>query len=355
MEVVGVLPQGRRIPEEFVGQEYTVFVDESFYRFFDFRQVDGNFAHGVVGLPSRRIKDFELAVVPTIERFYVEFHAASGTRPRELKSTDIYRLAFPARRRFFLRIRDALSNHGGFVAGFYTSNRGYIMEKIREDSVGQLKAIPEDHQYLYDAKVAQLEGQMTGPGQSDLIADLLFLPIIVFAHFLNSSQSPFKVICDPRQEHEDTAVKDTIEGMMKALKNPEITGVNSKLISLDAQTASHDSIGLQIADIVAGEVRRFFRYNSELLTEGSGLELIDFEFHEGEDALLDYRFGRVFKKGRRVTIPPRLLRRSLSPRPDTALGYFRNLLAAGLVTCVTEFGTERDVAIFEGNFLDISD
>lgn len=256
-----------------------------------------------------------------------------------------------------LRIRDAISAHGGFVAGFYTSNRGYVMEKIRVDAVfeGNKKAIPEDHSALYEAKIAQLEREMNGPGQSDLLSSLLSLPMFVFAHFLNSSQCPFVVVCDPRQGDEDFAVKSTIEGLMKVFDNPNVTGVFSRFVSLESQIASHNSVGLQIADILAGESRRFFRFNSELLTYGSGLDLIDFEIREGEEPLLDYRDGRDFKKGRRVRIPPQLLRRSLTPRADTAFGYFRNLLAAGLVTCVTEFGTERDVAIFQGAFLDMCD
>lgn len=106
------------------------------------------------------------------------------------------------------------------------------------------------------------------------------------------------------------------------------------------------------ASSVAGEVRRFFRFNPpDLLTSGSDLNLITFEYQDGEEALIDH-FG---KKGKQVPIPPPLLKQVLTLNEECALPYFRNLLAAGLVTCITEYGVERDVALFEEQFWDLCD
>jgi hypothetical protein len=49
--VTSVKPRvpGREVWKPFEGQEYTIFIDEPFYKFFDFAHQDGSFAHGAVG------------------------------------------------------------------------------------------------------------------------------------------------------------------------------------------------------------------------------------------------------------------------------------------------------------------
>jgi hypothetical protein len=254
-----------------------------------------------------------------------------------------------------LKLNGALAAHGGFIAGFYTSNRGYVMEHIRESLIRKdsVKTIPEDHAQLYEAMVKKLnETAASGPGVSALLSKLLFLPVVAIANFLSTFECGFRIVYDPRQADEDAAVKESTEALMSAVMNAaEKLELRSKFLGLEIEKPSHEEFGLQVADIIAGEVRRFFRFNPEFLTAGSDLNLITFDYHEKEEAWVD-DFG---KKGRRIPIPPRLLKQALTPTEDCALTYFRNLLAAGLVTCITEFGVERDVALFEKCFLDLCD
>lgn len=343
----------RELVQPYAGQEYSVFVDESFYKFFEFGHRDGNFAHGAVGIPTSRYEDFKGRIAPAVTEFNAAFQRARAIQPRELKCVDLYKLPFNARRRLLLKLNAALSANGGFIAGFYTSNRGYIMEEIREDLICDegVTAIPGDHAQLYANTVNRLNEAALGPGVSALISKLLFLPVVSIANFLSSFECAFRVIYDPRQAEEDVAVKASTEGIVGAVMKAEKLGIRSKFLGLEVERPSHEEFGLQIADLVAGEVRRFFRFNPDLLTSGSDLNIITFEYQDGETALLD----EDGKKGRSVPIPPSLLKKALKPGENCALPYLRNLLAAGMVTCITDFGVERDVMVFDGCFLDLCD
>jgi hypothetical protein len=191
---------------------------------------------------------------------------------------------------------------------------------------------------------------------SELLSNLLTLPVMAMAHFFSALNCSFRMVYDPRHEEEDAAVKTSVESLMSLLTNAEERlGISIKFSGLHMERRSHEEIGLQIADLIAGEVRRFFRFNPAFLTAGSGLGLIGFEHQDGEVPILREINGRTFKTGRQVPIPPNLLKRAFNATEEYALPYLRNLLAAGMVTCITEFGTERDVQLFDGVFLDLCD
>jgi hypothetical protein len=346
---------GRALWQPYAGKEYTVFVDESFFKFFDFTHADGNFVHGTVGVPTERYEDFTVAMRPAVDDYRRAVREATGVEPTELKSSDLYKQPFPVRRRLVLSLNAALAAHGGFVTGFYTSNRGYVMEAIRESLEDGTTTVPEEHAGLFTEKAKKLNEAESGPGKSDLLGKLLFLPVAATAYFFNDLECPFRMVYDPRDEREDVAVKNTIEKLMAMVMKTEKLGIKSTFLGLEIDKRSHEEFGLQIADIVAGEVRRYFRFNPDLLTHGSGLDLITFEIQDGEVATVEEIDGALHKKGRQVQIPTFLLKKAMKASEDCALPYLRNLLGSGLITCITEFGTERDVALFDGCFLDLCD
>ncbi len=354
---ITTIAQGFERWRPFEGQEYLVFIDESFFKFFDFAHKDGNFVHGAMGLPVSRYDDFQRMFTPAVEEYKASFFQSKQLQANELKSAEIYKLEFGVRHRLILKMRAALEENGGFIAGFYTSNRGYIMEKIREDliDIEGIQAVPEDHAQLYDEMINRLKETAQGPGMSDLISRMLSLPVMAMSFFFSSLNCSFRVVYDPRQEEEDVAVKNQVEGIMAALHNAEKLGLKSKFLGLEIDRPSHQEIGLQVADIVAGEVRRFFRFNPELLLAGSDLNLITFGHQEGETPLIKMIDGKLIKTGRQVAIPRALHERAMEPTEDCLFAYLPTLLAAGLVTCITEFGTERDVSLFSGQFLDLCD
>jgi hypothetical protein len=171
--------------------------------------------HGAFGLPRSRYEDFKGVITAVVEEFKRDLRQAVAVEPRELKSGDLYKLPFNLRRRLMLKLTAALSTNGGFIAGFYTSNRGYVIEKIRERLISEdgVTAVPADHAQLYEAMVAKLDQRALRPGVSALISELLFLPVVGIANFLSAFECSFRVVYDPRQHDEDVAVTSLIGGV----------------------------------------------------------------------------------------------------------------------------------------------
>src|SRR5271156_6519373 len=78
---------GREIWEKFRNSEYLVFVDESFYKFFGFADIEGNFCHAALGVPQSRYSSLQTLMNPLVETFKDEIIRLQGQRPQEFKST----------------------------------------------------------------------------------------------------------------------------------------------------------------------------------------------------------------------------------------------------------------------------
>src|SRR5258706_8184124 len=86
---------GRRIWERFSNQEYLVFVDESFYRFFGFDTPDGNFCHAAVGVPVNNYARLQRMLAPLCQYYNREVQRALGQAGGEIKYSTLRRLSTP--------------------------------------------------------------------------------------------------------------------------------------------------------------------------------------------------------------------------------------------------------------------
>jgi hypothetical protein len=311
-----VTAPSRPIWERFSDQDYLVFVDESFFHFFDFAHADGNFCHGAFGIPASEYAAFKAQFAPTVTEYVSAAKAALGRESNEIKHADLYKLPLSFRRRFALHLNGAVLAHGGFITGFHTSNRGFVMEKLREDLVYEQAAIPQDYDALFRAKIVELNTEHNGPGKSDLISRLLNTPIAGITNFLNAFRCHFRMIYDPRHPDEDEAVKAQAEDYMKLLSKPEVQemmSLSSGGTGLDTSLRSEEEVGLQLADIVAGEVRRFFRFNNELLTFGSSLTLVSGESEDELECGIPMN-GILVKSGRFLRTPMQMQKKYFAAR-----------------------------------------
>ena len=110
---------------------------------------------------------------------------------------------------------------------------------------------------------------------------------------------------------------------------------------------SDQELGLQLADLVAGEVRRFFVANNDILNYGTTKELIAGTSHEPLQEFKDFG-GTVWKTGRLTRMPPPLKRRFFRSHGEILLPAFGELFAAGIITAQTDMGQPRDFRIFDG-------
>src|SRR3984885_16306038 len=82
---------GRAMWEKHANSEYLIFVDESFYNFFGFADIEGNFCPAALGLPKQNYAALQSAMRPSVEAYKSRVGALTGEPPRELKSTSLAR------------------------------------------------------------------------------------------------------------------------------------------------------------------------------------------------------------------------------------------------------------------------
>jgi hypothetical protein len=234
-----------------------------------------------------------------------------------------------------------LKGVGGFVAAFYTTTRGIIMERVRTNVMDQTESVPEDHARLYDLARAELLAEFQGAGQSELIERLLLLPFSAIANLITSFDCTFRVRYDPRGESEDQEVRTAMARYLGRLTRvPELFGDTNPFLGMDVDTLSHEDVGLQLVDVVAGEARAFFRYNPEALTENATLRLITSKSSEPLENLMKLN-GSVHKVGALSPMSRSLAAKLGVENSENPISHYYPVLAAGILACVSETGQPR--------------
>jgi hypothetical protein len=336
---------GRLIWERHRNREYLVFVDESFYRFFGFCAIDGNFCHGALGIPRDNYDQLKAVLQPLLRDYTRRVHQAIGQQPAEIKYSVLRTLPLSFRLRFARELVRALVETGGFVSAFYSSTRGTIMERVRTSLLERVDAVPDEHAALFTAAKTELLVQFQGVGQAELITHLLLTPFSSFSSLLRSFDCTFRVCYDPRQSDEDRQVRDEIADYMgRLVRVPDLFGNDTGYLGVEINTRSHDEIGLQLADVIAGEVREFFRSNPDALIESATLRLITPESDEPLQKFIEIN-NRTFKNGALSPMSNGLFRRLARRNSANIVSYYYPVLSAGMLTCVTDTGQLRDLEI----------
>jgi hypothetical protein len=117
---------------------------------------------------------------------------------------------------------------------------------------------------------------------------------------------------------------------------------------------SQDELGLQLADVIAGEVREFFRSNQEALTESATLRLITPDSDEPLQKFIEMH-NITFKHGALSRMSRGLCRKLRRRNSANIISYYYPILSAGMLTCVTDTGQLRDLEISTRMISDLTD
>jgi len=118
---------------------------------------------------------------------------------------------------------------------------------------------------------------------------------------------------------------------------------------MDNTRPSDTEIGLQMADLLTGEIRLFFENNPGFVNIGSSSKLITSSSREDTEMWI-HEFGLHHKYGSLVEIPEELMSKLKTFDGSSCIPHYRSLFAAGLLTCYTDFGQPRHIELYEGNF-----
>ena len=335
----------------YTGQEYIVFVDESFSLFFELTNERGYFCHGAFGIPATEYEAVKREVRPIFD----DYSRLLVPELKEFKHTEFRRIPFASRKQLAAELHAVIQSRGGFIEGYYTPAASFILERVREEVMDELPAIPDDYSEIRKSVIERTKAQWEGPGQSDVISQLMLLPFSGLAHMLAALDCTFRIVYDPRQAKEDKAVQAYIDGF-GALIHRMTASLEGRFLGLERDRRSEDELGLQIADLVAGETRGFFEENPEFRSFGASPKIITQLSKEPLVTLFE-QSGKIWKFGAATRMPTTLQRRFFIDdlQGRTVLPEFTDLLASGVLICYSTWGTPRYVMVYEKLFLDHTD
>ena len=259
------------------------------------------------------------------------------------------------RKRLASSIHEVLRACGGFVMGFYTPAKSYVLERVRTEVMDTHKSVPADYRALYEKAIKDTKARWEGPGNSEVIADLLTLPMSGFSHMMAGLDCRFRVVYDPRGPKEDRAVVARIDAITTAMKRltPSVEG---RYLGLGYSRPSEEVLGLQLADLVAGQVRGFLEANRDLQAHGATPQIIT-QASEEPIMTIEQFAGRSWKFGAVMRMPNALQSRFFrdDPQRRSVLPQFTDILACGMLTCYSTWGTPRHLLIYEKMILDQTD
>lgn len=341
----------KQVWEQRRGQTYLVFIDETFLQFFELDS-RGYFCHAALGIPESEYRTVENRMKPIFER-YCELLVPQ----KEFKHREFKRIEFHARWDLAGSLHDVLYEHGCFISAFYTPARSFLIEKVRVHLYlgGEAVAVPTDEtslRELMEGAAAEVEASWNGPGMSDVIASLLHTPVSGLLHFAEAIDLRLKLIYDPREPKEDKSVRGAIDRIADLVE--KITpATEGRLIGVTMTSASDQEIGLQLADLAAGETRAFLDANRDLTEFAASPRLITPQSDEPIQAV-QRRGGQLFKSGS-VTIMPNALQRRFfakDPKQRSVFSRFTDLLLSGMLTCYSTWGTPRHLIPYDRQIVD---
>ena len=344
---------------------YSIYLDESFYEFWGLQNPQGSFCYAVFGLADNQaaaLREFH-------KGFLQEFQAAVGKElkeepPRELKSVLFRRLPVTVRRRLWLGLRRFMLSSDSFVLADFTPVRGFVLERVRSDLArnGE-ERLPDKWQPLYEQRQAEILKLVAqgGAGQAAILEWLVGTTFAGLAHYLASRTDKYEVYFDPRSPKEDDGVRSGILSFTKMSLQALHQDDPGRFKGVCGDRKSEELPGLQIADLMVGEVRNWFISNPEILSFGSGPQLVTTEtsnmIFKHAAPLANPLSGRNFsaKRQRYTRLPPGLAGGLYRANEHSALPYFRNVLAKGLLSCVAEWGEFRHIDFGSGGVIDSID
>ncbi|HLJ29090.1 MAG TPA: hypothetical protein VKY85_20440 [Candidatus Angelobacter sp.] len=217
------------------------------------------------------------------------------------------------------------------------------------------RELPQNWQPLFAAKRQEFldDVKRKDLGQSPMLQRLISLPSAALAHYLALRAESYDIVIDPRGVVEDKNITDAIGDLTKEVARL-VRENSTNLKSVETNIRSENCAGLQVADVLAGEVRRWFVSHPEFLEFSSGRELLS------ATELKGLHFGKAIgrttvKPERRKKMPGGLAARLHKADQESVFPYFRQLLANGLISCIAKYGEFRHIDFASRQVIDSPD
>jgi len=184
------------------------------------------------------------------------------------------------------------------VIGEFQEVRGFVLESIRSDVVqAGSEELPQNWQELHDKRRDQLAktGAQGAAGRSPILSRLLSLPTNAATNYVARRSLSFSVTLESSRR----CWRRTSRGRNSQIYDYRLEKIQrergEKFRSVRYDLRLESAPGLQIADILAGEVRNWFLANAGFLDLNSGTTLA---ISDTSNNTPNENQGRLYRKTR---------------------------------------------------------
>lgn len=333
---------------------YTVFVDESFYKWFGLPSTESNFCYAALSVPTARLKaldrfeaslrNFVWGRLPSAEKSRIDFE--------EIKYTHLKLLSPGVIDEIGRRMATFLQEYDGTIFGFFIPASGYLAYMLRSDFIDDLdglKQLPEKerHARLEARRQELLQKARDAEHNIGLLSEIYppFFNMLLQHHgrFLHKT---YRIVYDSRNPEEDKLLHQVAEDLGE--KVDRLTPDTYRHYLGHETSASAKSPGLRLVDWFAGDIRAFFRLSAPVLSAGSSFDILS-PYYNPEMILVEH--GPYYKK----QLPPAAMSCFETMGRGLMMPSIKPFFASGLISYYAEKGEARHVSIPHSLAFDMAD
>ncbi len=335
--------------------DYSVFVDESFYKWFGLPTQESNLCYGALSMPSNRLLDLERFEASIRKFAFDQLPAIQKAKHTgvEIKYSDFRYFSPEVIDELGRKLDYFLTKNGASIFGFFIPAEGFMNYKLRSDFIDEVEALKAMPEAEYKSRIEAIRQEMLQEWKdAEHNLGLLSECYKTFFNFIVQFQGRFlrksyQVIYDSRNPAEDSLLHKEAEEFA-TLSDRVTPGAFAHYRGYESGSSA-TSPGLRLVDWIAGEVRAFFYRSPEVMSSASSFDILS-PYWNPKMLLID------------GTAP--FYRRELSTE---AVAYFENKgrglmlpqikkhFASGFLTYYAQRGEARNLSIPELVAYDMAD
>lgn len=260
--------------------DYTVFVDESFYKWFGLPTTEANLCYGALTVPTDRL--------PALDRFEASIRefafnglpqkVQAGQTRAEFKYADFRHLTPEVVDELGKKFAYFLNRNRAWIYGYFIPAEGFLNYKLRSDFIDDLQGMKSLPEAEYQTRIEAIRQQMLQAWRDaehnlGLLQECYqtFFGFLVQGHGGLLKKS-FQVIYDSRNPAEDAALHAAAEEFAK-LADRASPGILAHYRGYSSGSSAACA-GLRLVDWIAGEIRNFFYRNPAVLESDSSFDIL---------------------------------------------------------------------------------
>lgn len=334
--------------------DFTVFVDESFYKWFGLPTEESNLCYGALSIPTSRLPDLDRFEASIRQFAFDQLPPTQKAKHTgtEIKYSDFRHLSPDVIDKLGRKLDRFLQKNGASIFGFFIPAEGFMNYKLRSDFIDEVNALKTMSETEYKSRIETVRNEMLQEWKDaehnlGLLSECYrtFFNFIVQFHGRFLSRS-YRVIYDSRNPEEDTLLHKDAEDFA-IFADRATPGAFAHYRGYET-ASSATSPGLRLVDWIAGEVRAFFYRSPDVMSSNSSFDILSPYWNP---KMLIVEGGPFYRR----KLSPDAVRCFEETGKGFLLPQIKRHFASGFLTYYAKHGEARNISIPELAAYDMAD